>query len=574
MTEVFKEPASRYLLVGPSLLAFFLFLWPIGHTDLSKREAREGVPVVHMDRGASLWVPRINDERVRTKPPLFYWAGLVMSKALGGVSEISLRLPSVFAGTATVFLTTLLGFLLFSPTAGCMSGLILATCWRYAYLASHARIDMLFAFFITLAFVGFWKMIEAKDDEIKKRACICVATALGLAILTKGPLGIIFPLLAWFVYTRWMGQGAVPWLRLIAIPLGIVGVWLAMAWTVGGEEFQSMIYQETVGRVTGSESIQIHRKPFYYYVPQIFLGMAPWSLFLPVVLWHGFKAHRTSARWMYPAVALVTLFIFLSFFSGKRGDYLLPLYPMAALIIGHFFSESLSNSGSRISAGQSLPVWILAGLIGAIAFILFVPVLINIEPDIHLSFLNSRDRYTINLLLWNDLPSRRILAVGTAVMLFFCVGLILALREGAILKIWGLTAGWTIFILLLANGPIAKVINGYSSLKPFAEQVNKMVPPGRALFAEQVNKTVPLKLVHFGEPREDLLYYLDRPVQEMNEAKDIESIIDGSGTFLLVKGSQSGPLLERYPRLKVILETKDMFRQYQLLGPVSVLAKP
>lgn len=553
-----KESASRYLLVGPSLLAFFLFLWPVGHSDLSKREAREGIPVVHMDRGASLWVPRINDERVRTKPPLFYWAGLVASKVLGGVNEISLRLPSVFAGTATVFLTTLLGFSLFSPVVGCMSGLILATSWRYAYLASHARIDMLFVFFITLAFVGFWKMIKAEDGDTKKRAGICVAVALGLAILTKGPLGIIFPLLAWFVFTWRVGQKAIPWLRLIVIPLGIVGVWLALAWTVGGEEFQSMIYQETVGRVAGSESIQIHHKPFYYYVPQMFLGMAPWSLFLPVVLWSGFKKHRKDIQWLYLAIAWVALFIFLSFFSGKRGDYLLPLYPMAALMIGYFFSESLSDSSSHFSVGQSFPVWMLAGLIGVIAFILIVPVLINIEPDIHLAFLNSRDRYTINLLLLHDLPSRRILAMGAVIMVFFAVGLILALRERSILKVWVLTSGWTIFVLLLAHGPVAKVINGYSSLKPFAEQVKKAAPSG---------------LAHFGEPREDLLYYLNRPVQEAHEAKDIESIINNAETLLLVKGSQSGPLLEKYSGLRVVLETKDMFRQYQLLGPVSVSAK-
>ena len=559
MTEVFKEPASRYLLIGPSLLAFFLFLWPVGHSDLSKREAREGVPIVHMDRGASLWVPRINDERVRTKPPLFYWAGLVASKVLGGVSEISLRLPSVFAGTATVFLTTLLGFRLFSPVTGCLAGLILATSWRYAYLASHARIDMLFAFFITLAFVGFWKMIKAEDDDKSRRTSLYVAVALGLAMLTKGPLGIIFPLMAWFIYSWRVGQKDIPWLRLIIVPLGIVGAWLALAWTVGGEEFQSMIYQETVGRVAGSESIQIHHKPFYYYVPQIFLGMTPWSLFLPVVLWSGFKKHRKDVQWLYPAMAWIALFVFLSLFSGKRGDYLLPLYPMAAIMIGHFFSESLSDSSSRFSVGQLLPVWLLSGLIGVIALVLFIPVLINIEPDIHLAFLNSRDRYMINLLLLHDLPSRRILAMATVIMLFFALGLLVALKERSFLKVWSFTVGWTIFVLLLAHGPVAKVISGYSSLKPFAERVKKKAPS---------------RLAHMGEPREDLLYYLDRPVQEAHEAKDVENIIDNAEMLLLVRGSQSAPILEKYPHLRVILETKDMFRQYQLLSPVSVLAKP
>ncbi|KMP11311.1 hypothetical protein UR09_03675 [Candidatus Nitromaritima sp. SCGC AAA799-A02] len=556
MAEVFKEPASRYLLIAPSLLAFFLFLWPVGNSDLSRREAREGIPVVHMDRGASLWVPRINDQRVRTKPPLFYWAGLAVSKLMGGVSEISLRLPSVLAGTGTVFLTTALGFLLFSPAAGCMAGIVLATCWRYNYLASHARIDMLFAFFITLAFAGFWKMLHEQDEAKKNSTGVWVAGALGLAVLTKGPLGLIFPLLAWFLYRRMVGEGKVPWLHLSLIPLGLVGLWLVLAWMAGGDEFQSMIYRETIGRAAGDDSIQIHRKPFYYYVPQIFLGMAPWSLFLPVVLWQGFKTRREDARWLYPAVGLVTLFIFLSFFGGKRGDYLLPLYPMGALVIGHYFSESLS--GSRLPWGQTVPAGMLAGLIGLVALVLFVPVLVNIDPDVHLSFLNDRDRYTISLLLLHDLPSRLILAVGSAVMLFFAVGLILALGKRSALQVWGLTAGWAILVLLFVQGPVAKRVNPYSSLKPFADQVRKIAPSS---------------LAHYGEAGEDLLYYLDRPVEEVHGQKGLQTVLDRPGTALLVKGSQSGPLLEQYPRFRVILETKDLFRHYQLLGTAPVPAQ-
>ena len=78
---------NPYLLMGPVLLAAFLFSWSIFHSDLSKREAREGVPVVNMMRGGNLWLPQITPEQLRTKPPLFYWSGLLSSKLLGGRSE-------------------------------------------------------------------------------------------------------------------------------------------------------------------------------------------------------------------------------------------------------------------------------------------------------------------------------------------------------------------------------------------------------------------------------------------------------------------------------------------------------
>ena len=171
---------NPYLLMGPVLLAAFLFSWSIFHSDLSKREAREGVPVVNMMRGGNLWLPQITPEQLRTKPPLFYWSGLLSSKFLGGVDEISLRIPSVLAGVGTVFLTTLLGMRQFSPVIGCLAGLIITTCWRFAYLGSHARIDMLFTFFITLAFVALWELTRngKQDRWLKWLAGIAVGLAV------------------------------------------------------------------------------------------------------------------------------------------------------------------------------------------------------------------------------------------------------------------------------------------------------------------------------------------------------------------------------------------------------------
>ena len=175
-----------YLLLGPSLLAAFLFCGSIFYSDLSKREAREGVAVVNMMQGGSFWLPQIHAQQLRTKPPLFYWSGLVSSKLFGEVNEVSLRIPSVLAGVGTVFLTTLLGMRQFSPLIGCLAGLILTTCWRFAYLGSHARVDMLFTFFITLAFVALWELFRQENKPLKWLTGI----AIGLAVLTKGPLGL------------------------------------------------------------------------------------------------------------------------------------------------------------------------------------------------------------------------------------------------------------------------------------------------------------------------------------------------------------------------------------------------
>ncbi|MFQ5450809.1 MAG: ArnT family glycosyltransferase [Nitrospinaceae bacterium] len=546
---------------GSSLIAFLLFLWIVPHTDLSKREARESIPVKIMAQGGSLWLPKINSQRVRTKPPLFYWSGLLSSLALGKVNEISLRLPSVLAGTGTAALTTWLGWRLFSASTGIMAGLILVTSWRFAYLASHARIDMLFAFFITGAFAAFWMMLAAEKAETRDRAGWLAAVALGAAFLTKGPLGWIFPLLALFFFKRINPPGAVPWLRLVLAPLAMVLVWFAAGAAEGGQPFLNMIHQETLGRLTGNASIQIHRKPFYFYIPQIFLGLAPWSLFLPVVLWAGFRIHRKDSRWQYPAAAFTVLFVFLSLVPGKRGDYLLPLYPMAALLIAHFFSRSTFET-QRLSNGlkRTTRVFVVLNVILGLLFIL-ASLIPHIPPEKLFGFLSGKDQWMTGLLIERHFPAWPWLAAAAGVMFLFAGGLTLALGKNSPLGVWGGVTGWALLILITVHGPVARVVNQYSSLKPFARQVASTVGQN--------------PLLHYGQAREDLLYYIDRPVREAPRGKTIQTLYRNPRSYLLIRESEVQGVLEKHPRLEVILKTKDsLFKQYRLVRTLSDSANP
>ncbi|MBC8284176.1 MAG: phospholipid carrier-dependent glycosyltransferase, partial [Nitrospinae bacterium] len=486
------ESLNPYLLIGPALLAAFLFSWSIFHSDLSKREAREGVPVVNMMQGGNLWLPQIHPQQLRTKPPLFYWSGLVSSKILGEVNEVSLRIPSVLAGVGTVFLTTFLGMRQFSPLIGCLAGLIIATCWRFAYLGSHARIDMLFTFFITLAFVALWELSRHEKTSLKWLAGI----AIGLAVLTKGPLGWVFPLLALFAFSRFNKTFTIPWLHIISLPLGMAGLWLLFGLMNGGEEFSKMIYQETVGRMSGSDAIHIHPKPFYYYIPQIFGGMAPWSLFLPFAIWYGRKYQDVS--WKFCIVAFATLFIFLSLFPGKRGDYLLPLYPMAAILLAVF----LARADSQIKRGLSFPAWTIMAIMTVLILIFSFSALF---PEFNFNslseFLNKRDRWMGQLLYNKHRPSTFILAIGVAAMLFYWNALRQASSENSGIKISKVVAGWAFLLLLLVHGPAAKMVNEHTSLRPFAEKI-KQVSNNRTVYK-------------YGKVREDLFYYLEGQVKEV-----------------------------------------------------------
>jgi hypothetical protein len=537
------EVLNPFLLMGPVLLAGLLFSWSIFHSDLSKREAREGVPIVNMMRGGNLWLPQINPQQLRTKPPLFSWSGLLSSKILGGVDEVSLRIPSVLAGMGTIFLTTFLGMRQFSPVIGCLSGLIITTCWRFAYLGSHARIDMLFTFFITLAFVALWELTYREKQKPWLKWLAGIST--GLAVLTKGPLGWLFPLLATFIFNRVNKNFKIPSAHLILLPLGIAGLWLVFGLIDGGKDFATMIHQETVGRVSGITTIQIHHKPFFYYIPQIIGGMAPWSIFLPFAIWHGVKHLRHDIPWKFCAVALATLFTFLSFFSGKRGDYLLPLYPMGAVILAVFFSQ-FRKTNSEIKLGMYIPTWIIMGLMNFLALALTLGALL---PELNFEFfsdiLNSRDRWMAQLLYDKHRPAGLFLAIGAGGMLIFSLYLRKALLKFSGLRITGLIASWTFLLYLAVHGPAARIVNEYSSFRPFAEKI-KQVSENRPLFND-------------GKAREDLLYYLDLPLKTASQ----ESL--GPGDLLIIKKEHSSTWLNN-PEFKIILEMNASFEPYLLIG--------
>ncbi len=530
---------NPYLLVGPALLAAFLFSWSIFHSDLSKREAREGVPVVNMMQGGNLWLPQIHSQQLRTKPPLFYWSGLISSKIMGEVNEVSLRIPSVLAGAGTVLLTTFMGMRLFSPLIGCLAGLIITTCWRFAYLGSHARIDMLFVFFITLAFVALWEYSREGKTSLKWWAGI----AMGLAVLTKGPLGWVFPLLALFIFCRIHKNFRVPWLHILFLPIGLSALWLAFGIIAGGEEFSKMIYQETVGRVAGSEAIHIHPKPFYYYIPQVFVGMAPWSLFLPFAIWYGFKNQDIS--WKFCLITFATLFIFLSLFPGKRGDYLLPLYPVGAIMLAVYFSRT----GAELKQGMSFPTWIVMGMMMVLVLILgFSALLPDFNFDSFSAFLNSRDRWMAQLLYDSHRPPTLFLIVGTLGMVLFWLNLRKALNENSGIKVSGVITGWAFVLFFLVHGPAARIVNEQTSLRPFAEKL-KQIAGDRPVFK-------------FGEIREDLFYYMDMKIKKVY--LDTAEFSKAPKALLLIRKTYEPNWLKDFPEKKIILTTDVGFETYYL----------
>ena len=284
------------------------------------------------------WVtPRRMGEVWVDYPPLLYWAGAASSAVFGEMSAFSLRLPSALGAIALSLVTCFAGSRWFGPSAGLWAGFLLLTFPQFALQAIGYRPDMLFGLFIA---AGLFTYAAGADSEPSWKLRIAGFALLGLAMLTKGPLGLLLPGL---VLALWHGTRR-EWRRLAALaPLGLVSLAIYLAWFVacahqaGAGSVVEELWLQNFARF--GSGVRGHVRPLYYYAVNVWLDLAPWSLLLPLALW---RIHRCGAwrdpRWQLLLWWLGAFFVFLSLAVTKRQIYLLPAYPAAALLLGQWIA--------------------------------------------------------------------------------------------------------------------------------------------------------------------------------------------------------------------------------------------
>jgi hypothetical protein len=134
----------------------------------------------------------------------------------------------------------------------------------------------------------------------------------------------------------------------------------------GGPQYaHDVLIKHNVGRAVSSFS---HGQPPYYYLVSFPADFLPWILFLPQAIVFGVR--RRTPRTLLLVAWFATVFVFFSAMSGKRGLYLLPLFPAAALLVGTFVDRCLR--GEIAPRALDVPAVVLGALLVAAAVALCV----------------------------------------------------------------------------------------------------------------------------------------------------------------------------------------------------------
>jgi 4-amino-4-deoxy-L-arabinose transferase-like glycosyltransferase len=325
-----------------------------------------------------------NGLRYLEKAPLMYW-GLATSYEVFGISDWSTRLPLVLGILALVLATYALGSYAYGERAGFYSGLALVTSIGPYIFTRFLIPDVLVGLWLTISYYFFLRSLE---EEVPSRlTCWGFAAACAMNVLTKGLIGLVFPIGTIGLYLLLTGNVHYL-LKLRLISSTLVFFILAAPWHV-----LAAIRNPPAGQARGflwfyfvNEHINrfLNKRvpPGYDTVPLVLfwtllvLWLVPWAVFLPQALrcvpyrWkllRGPLDRRQKANLLFFLWALVILLFFS--FSTRQEYYTIPALPGIALLTGAWLareSASEASEGDRRSGRRSSLALMVVGVMGAV----------------------------------------------------------------------------------------------------------------------------------------------------------------------------------------------------------------
>lgn len=375
-----------WILLGLVLLSSTLFFYRLG--DFTLTDVDEGVFAAATQEmvGTGDWVtPHYNGMNRYDKPILFYWL-MAVAYSIFGVNEFAARFWSAMFGVGLVLMTFSFAKRFGGIKLGLISAVVLATSLETVLLAHAAVTDMTLTFFITGALYAFFLALDAQDPVQSRSWYLTSGSAMALAVLTKGPVGIVIPLLIigpflvaigrWrtvITFKRLIGVGAV--FFLIAAP------WYLMQLSINGWEFvDAFILKHNIGRYAGV--ISGHSGPWFYYLIVLLIGFFPWVSFFPAAILaqvpKRLAVQSTSDRLgFFLLIWFAVVFLFFSIAQTKLPNYVAPLFPAASILVARWLIGNFSDQRDLDRpAWFSIGLWVMITM-GLAITLLAVPMLIE-----------------------------------------------------------------------------------------------------------------------------------------------------------------------------------------------------
>ncbi len=311
------------------------------------------------------WVTlHLDGIRYLEKAPLLYW-GMATSFKVFGVHDWSARLPLMLGVLALLLAVERMGRRAYGPYGGFGSAAVLATAIG-PYLFTRILIpDILVALWLTMGMMFF---LEALEEPAPSRAvCWGFAASCALNVLTKGLIGIVFPIGIVLVFAFLANElKRLARMRLLSsalIFLAIAAPWHVLAGlrnptqgTVRGFFWFYFVNEHWLRYLNQRIPRDYGTVPLWLFWGLMLVWLFPWSSFVLQAIkevphrlstLESAMSLRTRANLLASAWAALVLLFFS--FSTRQEYYVLPAIPAIALLIGSWLArEDESEPNSRL----------------------------------------------------------------------------------------------------------------------------------------------------------------------------------------------------------------------------------
>ncbi|MFA5272435.1 MAG: glycosyltransferase family 39 protein, partial [Candidatus Omnitrophota bacterium] len=276
------------------------------------------------------------------KPIFIYWL-LRIGFEIFGISNFSARFfPAIFGviGIIAVYCLSVLGFS--DKRKAFLSGVVLASMGMYFGMAKTVFTDMVFSVFLFLALLSFfWAYVK---ENKKALGFVLFGVFCALAVLTKGPLGLILPSAAIFLFLLCTKKIKFLFCRQTLFGLSVFALiaipWYLLMMQKHGQAFLDEFFSNVNARRI-TEAQHLSNDTWYFYPMTLITSMFPWSLFVitSICLLPYYLKRKKNTLYLFLTCWVVVVFGLFEAAHSKVANYIFPVFPAMAILIAGFIYD-------------------------------------------------------------------------------------------------------------------------------------------------------------------------------------------------------------------------------------------
>jgi 4-amino-4-deoxy-L-arabinose transferase-like glycosyltransferase len=315
------------------------------------------------------------------KPPLLFWLSSFFISIFGN-TPWAYKLPSFIFSLLAIYSVWRFSRIYWNRETAWFSAMVLTLSQGMFIMNNDVRTDNLLMGSVSFA---LWMLAEI-DQRSKAGAGYYLGTGIGigLAMLAKGPLGLVIPALGfgpyWLIRKDWRKIFNLRWIISL---VGIIILLAPMLWGLymqfdaqpdkivhgrqGVSGLRFFFWEQSFGRITGESSWKNDSGPFFFLHTYLW-AFFPWVIWLVPALIKAVPSYSRPGGAMLWAWGLT--FLALSASRFKLPHYIYVTLPFASVLIGRWYASTpIAPKWVRLTGWATLVLAII--LIAGICIMVF-----------------------------------------------------------------------------------------------------------------------------------------------------------------------------------------------------------